>query len=151
MQLNSHSQIMILQCKVLFMTFFVSLPLNRFLRHAITILDSDQRTPGVPVEGEYNLKSNFIDMCLDLCPVKFRFFLDPSILEDPQLWSTLMASVSVYHCDYILFQGPKDLYLVPEDNYDYFYSYLCREKKYLKCKFTLPSRLQWALLFCLYA
>lgn len=39
-----------------------------------------------------------------------------------------MASASVYHCEYIPFQGPKDLYLFPEDNYDFFYSYLSREE-----------------------
>lgn len=37
-----------------------------------------------------------------------------------------MAPVSVYHCDYIPLQCPKDLYLFPEVNYDFFYSYLFR-------------------------
>lgn len=59
--------------------------------------------------------------------------------------SRLMASAS-YHGDYIPFCA-QELFILFLKQLWFFYSYLFREKKYLKCEFTLPSLLEWALLF----
>lgn len=132
---------------------------SKYPSYTILILDTDQRNLWLPKAREYNPQSNYNDMHLALCPAKSGVRLEPRTLQESPAWSLRLLPKPEHRargfglcwllCDYAPFQGPRDLDVVPEDNYDF--SDGSERGNVVKCKFT--SHLDWnaVCLGCLYA